>query len=298
MVGWGMDHPKSLSVRQQYRRCWLATQRIQYQADRLVETLAPLGSPVVFLKGAALGRTVYHSPALRPLSDIDLLVRPHDFLAARDLLVASGFALSSESWHSSLLLKTGYPEVDLHQSPYHEAFSEALVAPIFSRIETLPLVGGSVYRLGNEDQLLHTLAHGLRANTVSPLRWMVDAIHVLRSAGPLFAWDMFLREAIRLDLVEVAVRGLEMLDSLCPGEVDSPTLSVLVNKRTTFTGLLFKAEREWNGPIVVWGQARRNGGLLESLSLFVGHYARQGGRQLVLKAISRAQKIMISSIRK
>ena len=273
MTCWGMEHPKSAVVSHEYRRYWLATQRVQYQADRLLEILAPLERPVVFLKGAALGRTVYPSPALRPLSDVDFLVSRHEFRAAQDILTASGFLLSSESWHASLLVQAGYPEVDLHKSPYHEAFSEALVAPIFSRTVELTHHCGSAHRLGAEDQFLHTIAHGLRPNVVSPLRWVVDAIHVLRAAGPSFCWDAFLSEVVRLKFDEVAARGLTILDSICPGEVDASTLSSLRERLSTLTGLMFMADREWGGPARVWGLVRRNGGWLERLDLISQHYA-------------------------
>jgi len=273
MTCWGMEHPKSALVSQEYRRYWLATQRVQYQADRLLEMLAPLKCPVVFLKGAALGRTVYPSRALRPLSDVDFLVPRHEFRAAQDILTASGFSLSDESWHASLLVQAGYPEVDLHKSPYHEAFSEALVAPIFSRTVELSHDCGNAHCLGAEDQLLHTIAHGLRPNVVSPIRWVVDAIHVLRAAGRSFSWDAFLSEAVRLDFEEVAARGLTILDSICPGEVDASTLSSLRERRSTLTGLMFMAEREWRGPPRVWGLVRRNGGWLERLDLISQHYA-------------------------
>lgn len=52
--------------------------------------------PVVILKGVFLWLDVYKDPALRPMSDIDLLVREEDFYRARSLLVDLGFEQSIE----------------------------------------------------------------------------------------------------------------------------------------------------------------------------------------------------------
>jgi hypothetical protein len=80
-------------------------------------------------------------------------------------------------------------------------------------------------------------------------------------------------EVVRLDFEEVAARGLTILDSICPGEVDAFTLSSLRERRSTLTGLMFVAEREWRGPTRVWGRGRRNGGGLERLGFIGEHYA-------------------------
>ena len=79
----------------------------------------------------------------------------------------------------------------------------------------------------------------------------------------------------RCDVVQALVIALMvvMLDSICPGEVDASTLSSLRKRRSTLTGLMFMAEREWRGPPRVWGLVRRNGGWIERLDLFSKHYA-------------------------
>lgn len=57
----------------------------------VVETLAGQGIDSLLLKGAALVRTCYDDPALRPMGDVDLLVRPDQFDQALALLLARGW---------------------------------------------------------------------------------------------------------------------------------------------------------------------------------------------------------------
>ncbi len=56
------------------------------QIQAVVDALEAAGIPSVLLKGPALARTVYPDPALRQSTDIDLLVRPADVLAAESVL--------------------------------------------------------------------------------------------------------------------------------------------------------------------------------------------------------------------
>ncbi len=57
----------------------------------LIAGLAAAGVRVALLKGAAVGRTVYGSPAERPINDFDLLVPRAQVEAARAALIGLGF---------------------------------------------------------------------------------------------------------------------------------------------------------------------------------------------------------------
>jgi hypothetical protein len=59
---------------------------------------------VLVLKGAALAETVYKDIALRPMSDVDLLVKPAQLAQTRHLLATLGFVLMGLEMH------TGYTE--------------------------------------------------------------------------------------------------------------------------------------------------------------------------------------------
>ncbi len=61
------------------------------QLQRLLAALCAV-TPVVVLKGAALGPALYPEPALRPLSDIDLLIPEGDLPAATAVLHSLGYA--------------------------------------------------------------------------------------------------------------------------------------------------------------------------------------------------------------
>lgn len=58
----------------------------------LVDSLARAGIPTIVLKGPAVAMAAYGDYSLRAFGDIDLLVRRNDLSAARDHLIARGYA--------------------------------------------------------------------------------------------------------------------------------------------------------------------------------------------------------------
>jgi hypothetical protein len=88
-------------------------------AAGLLSTFARGGIPVIALKGLALAETIYPNPALRPMEDLDLLVRPADLPAAVRLLEQAGYR---EAWHGfpDFQRADGLVDVDLHTALLHE----------------------------------------------------------------------------------------------------------------------------------------------------------------------------------
>ena len=71
------------------------------QLDEILEKLNQSGIQVTVLKGAQLARWLYPDPAFRPMSDLDLLVRPEDLAGS-----APGLQI----------LRLSFPESDLPYS--------------------------------------------------------------------------------------------------------------------------------------------------------------------------------------
>ncbi|WP_272481674.1 nucleotidyltransferase family protein, partial [Rhodothermus marinus] len=61
------------------------------EVQRLHRAFEATGVPVLFYKGVVLGRMAYGDPALRPASDIDLLVAEPDFDRAEAVVFELGY---------------------------------------------------------------------------------------------------------------------------------------------------------------------------------------------------------------
>jgi hypothetical protein len=148
------------------------------------------------LKGGALGVLYYESPALRPMDDVDLLIKPGDFLKAAEILKAEDW-IPQEEQNLSLILDVIHAchfknpaadELDIHwrvmrdcwNADKNDSFWEAAISLKFNSLRTEALCP--------TDQLFHVCCHGARYNAVAPIRWVADASMILRS-DPVVDWQ-------------------------------------------------------------------------------------------------------------
>jgi hypothetical protein len=87
--------------------------------EELRDALAAAGIPALPIKGVDVAFVTYPSPACRPMTDVDILVSPHDYKTAGDVLRREGFVpLPGEKWWwPSRTFLRGRDTVDLHWSP-------------------------------------------------------------------------------------------------------------------------------------------------------------------------------------
>jgi len=144
----------------------------------------------IVLKGAVLAHTVYAKPGLRPMRDIDLLVRKSDILRAQNILLQMGFALDSQGTghrlpdkhleFSSLRIDGIVNSLELHYNlfeshqPYSLQFDNLQAGRTIFQCH-----GVDMYGLRPEDMLLHLCEHiRLHASIWRSLRliWVVDIV--------------------------------------------------------------------------------------------------------------------------
>jgi len=81
----------------------------QHRLKQVLGVLHQAGISIIPLKGAILHSQLYHDSGLRSMSDIDILVRPVDFLPAARLLLASGLRLHPDNGFQDLSWLEGLP---------------------------------------------------------------------------------------------------------------------------------------------------------------------------------------------
>lgn len=207
---------------------------LERELGRVVGTLADAGVPTALLKGAALLTGAYAHPGLRPMSDLDLLVRPEHAGLAYDAVVALGYRPSGgavvgvdhaarlrEHHHHHPLVGPGLAVVELHHRSIDRGdpagdvalWNAALPAPKNPRC----LVPCS------EDLFATVAAHFVldrRDSRPSALRQVAD----LRRIGDLVVdWDRVVDQARRWGIaaeVHLAARAAELVAGLViPDEI-------------------------------------------------------------------------------
>ena len=190
----------------------------------VARAMAQAGVPFLVLKGAALAHLVYGDPRLRPMRDVDLLIRKADAGRARDVLMRCGFgpsgiAVPSGHHHLQGMARTtegATVTIELH----HELMVRTpFVEPrdyddLIRRSQTFEWGGMSYQTLGCEDMLWHVYAHAFVINTLRPgairLLSVADLVHATEAWIDRIDWVRLRRKYGRL------LRALHVLHDLVP----------------------------------------------------------------------------------
>ncbi len=238
LVQAGIDDPVLPRFKGVYRNGWVSNQRVFQQINPVCSLLTEAGIPYLILKGAALAHSVYPDPALRPMDDFDLLVKPADVMRTLTVLRE----LQWEKKHGEPVVEGNYRfrheatlenksgvELDLHWRIFVAAPLDAGDAPWWNDPDTVIIRGQSHPTLTPEMHLLHTIRHGLARTQITTLRWAADACFLLRRFGGTMDWSRLVSETQRLRAVPAVREGLAWLarelDQTIPPEVTTALAS-------------------------------------------------------------------------
>lgn len=169
--------------------------------EEVLDRLASRGVRSAVLKGMALAERVYDHPALRPMEDLDVLVRRVDVPAVAAVLTDHGYA-PSPTYERDLRGRqatvfvpdrraAGSPLIDVHwdlvdakSGPGAHAWSRR----VWERLAEISVGAARGYALAPTDALVHaavhlTVNHGLRG-----LLWTVDLAMMTRAWRDDIAW--------------------------------------------------------------------------------------------------------------
>jgi hypothetical protein len=206
------------SLKKCYRRTRFRNSVLLRRLEAVLPAFAREGIPTVLLKGVALTIETYRDAGLRPMVDLDVWVPHADASRAVSLLSRAGWSMEAlparhrpdPRTRSDVSFRDrGRVEFDLHFSPIKECLDWTTLDPIWQRSIDVQ-VGRAIARvLSPADQLLHTIAHGMRASLTPPLRWITDAVWILRTGS--VDWERFVEQGCALRLGLVTSRALEYL---------------------------------------------------------------------------------------
>lgn len=195
---------------------------------RLARLFAGRGIAMVPFKGPVLALRLYGGLALRPFTDLDLLVRPGDIPAAQELLAAAGYHplvplhgaqerayFRYEHDRTFVASREGGGHVTLE---LHWRFFARYVAFPFDlnrfrdHLDRVPLGGADIPSLPAEELLLLLALHGAK-HRWSALGWILDVAR-LPEAFPRFDWERAVRLARESGTERVLHLALRLADAL------------------------------------------------------------------------------------
>jgi hypothetical protein len=214
-----------------YRYHWYANQLLLRRGGETIAALEAAGIRTLVLKGAALGALHYGDRGARPMNDLDILVPRDAAPEAMRVLRANGFIPEVEPpeamlgiRHSENFEDEDGRSVDLHwyalaQPANDDDFWAAAVPVEVGGVPTLALCPA--------DELLYACVHGLCLNPVSPIRWVADALIVIRSAEGRLDWSRLVERGVARRLTVTLGAALEYLRNEFAAPVPVETLAAL-----------------------------------------------------------------------
>jgi hypothetical protein len=234
---YGLPLPAPVARRLERHATTVAARNLQIQSEleRVLRTLEDAKVPVMLLKGAALNLTLYPRPDLRPMSDVDLLVRPedaeravaalleHSWRRGRDL-VREGF-FPRYHYECELLGGSIAPlRIDLHARPLRPLrLARTMPTDAFWAGAETARVGSSQGMIAaRETMFIHLAAHAA-FHGCSRLLWLYDIKRFVDELGHTLDWDAVGRRSCEWRLLLALRQAIEAvtdcLGPFCPADV-------------------------------------------------------------------------------
>ena len=197
---------------------------------------------VIVLKGAALAELVYPDRALRPMADIDLLIREEDLEEAERRLRSIGYEAAHDPQtkeelkrrHHHWVFRSVRPgagdiPIELHWNLDPPGRPAAWDIPaLFDRAEAAPIAGADALVLGPEDFLLHLCVHLCRHRFNGGVIALCDiAAAISRPGKRLLDWTRFERLAAAAGASAYAFVLLQLATDLLGADVPPSILDGL-----------------------------------------------------------------------
>jgi len=237
----GIDDSAAKRLKFFHRQTFLRNQILSDKAEEILAIFHSADIQTLVLKGLALNRLYYRSSAVRPMADIDLLVKRKNFWDGNKILTSKKWQTGEKklSLHYEIapscqfVDQTDGSELDLHWQIMRDCWNANETKALW--VEAIPVNIGDTktLALSHTHQLFHICWHGARYNFVPPIRWVADAVLILRNAESNIEWDKFVEitRLYRVDLpIYISLKYLkENFVSLIPDKV----LSELKNISTS-----------------------------------------------------------------
>lgn len=231
-------HPQLAMLQGIRRQSTIRTLTLLAQLEVVLGELAADGFDAVVLKGPALALSVYEHVGQRPTGDLDILVDPDRFDAAAHCLEARGWTRDSIDvpGNHAVAFKRGEFCLDLHRQHCRELRVAGAPLSGWRNLEVVDarrtLPGGRRPRiLGPTDSLIHTIAHGTENRLPINIRWVVDAVRIIRAGG--IDWTLLMARVRAYEIAPLIEDALRLLVDVSGVEIPDTVLRELAAEHTS-----------------------------------------------------------------
>ena len=194
-------------LREAYRSRATMNTSLFFDALKVLKSLDDNQMPVIALKGLSLAKNIYGDIALRPMSDIDLLVKEEDLVRAGRILLALGYKPYFTTWESTSKIDRHLPYfmnksgtiIELHWNIVDSDIPIKVdLNGLWKRACLIKVDNVEVRVFSPEDLLLHLCIHAC-----SHLQYAIDLIPfcdvagLIKTSGDKIDWQIVIERATR-----------------------------------------------------------------------------------------------------
>ena len=216
--------PAYAPIRTQRRAAHVRHELLFNAAEELADLFGTAGIRPIFLKGLAVQIRAYGDRVIRASSDIDIFVAPDELGRCLALIEQAKWVRKEER------PRTGDPGliaamrvkmtwrmprgvlVDIHWVPREPLEFDAALTADFVASAVARDYRGRTWLIPSDPWLLfEAIEHGVTWNEVTPIRWLIDALAILRIADTPMDWDRLCALIERNRLTRIFAIGLGAL---------------------------------------------------------------------------------------
>ena len=189
----GLPAAVRAALAQGARECLVRNLCLHRELLRLLGELNRAGVPVIPLKGSFLAHELYGDLALRPMSDIDLLVRPEDVPRSDAVLRATGCIRATEQgadYHTSYVTRDGGDAgvvVELHHHLAERHTARLDIRSVWASASRIGWEGREIWTMALPDLFLYLCLHAAKDGLAS-LRSLLDIVLVAERCRDTLPW--------------------------------------------------------------------------------------------------------------
>ncbi len=257
-----IDHPLMERFKGIHRYTWYKNQLMLNKTANVLRTFHDAGIDTMILKGTALVLRHYSTYGLRPMNDVDVLVRPGQARAAMDLLAELEFeaefsqplGLTLACSHAKEYKDTDGSRFDLHWNALRECRRADADDPFRDNAVSTEIQGVATHAPSPTDLLVHVCVHAARREPIPRLIWIADAMAILDSSESI-DWDRLVRSGQTRGIIPPLRDTLTYLHDLLDAPIPQKVLRNL-HEAPVSIGAYFEY-RAANGPQAgLMGRAR------------------------------------------
>ena len=238
-----VDDEKMMLLKGIYKQSWCKNMKLFNDSVEFLEILRSNNIPTLLLKGPSLTIQYYRDYGVRPMSDIDVLIPKNNAEDGIRILQEHGWKPEFPEYleynlrygRSMMFYNSEGFEFDLHWYPFFESLINGSDAEFWANAIPLDFNGFGTLALCPTDNLLHTIIHGVKWNPEPPIRWIADAMAILRSEDQSVDWQRFTDMVDKFKVTLKIREAFNYLHQNFNAPIPQSVLSALNDSAVTFS---------------------------------------------------------------